>query len=52
MELVLPTCPETLEYPQAAGAQFHVAETNEAARLYNELAAKGEAGGGLFHSTC
>jgi len=30
----------------------HLAETSQAARLYNELADRGEAVGGLFHSTC
>jgi hypothetical protein len=52
MELVLQTCPETLEYLRSRGVQFHVAETNEAARIYNNLAEHGEAVGGLFHSTC
>lgn len=52
MELVLQTCPETLEYLTTRGIQFHVAETNEAARIYNSLAEQGEAVGGLFHSTC
>lgn len=52
MELVLQTCPETLEYLAARGVHFHVAETNEAARIYNDLVAQGEAVGGLFHSTC
>jgi hypothetical protein len=52
MELVLQTCPETLEYLTAQGVQFLVAETNEAAQIYNGLVAQGEAVGGLFHSTC
>jgi hypothetical protein len=52
MELVLQTCPETLEYLRARGIQFHVAETNEAAQTYNKLVEQGEAVGGLFHSTC
>jgi len=30
----------------------HVAETKEAAAIYNDLAARGEAVGGMFHSTC
>ena len=51
MELVLQTCPETLEYLRSRGIHFHVAETREAARAYNELAEQGEAVGGLFHST-
>jgi hypothetical protein len=52
MELVLQTCPETLEYLEAQGVRYHVAETNDAAQIYNELVEKGEAVGGLFHSTC
>jgi hypothetical protein len=52
MELVLQSCPSTLEYLEGRGIQFHVAETNEAAQFYNKLAEKGEAVAGLFHSTC
>ena len=52
MELVLQTCPETLEHLETRGIRTHVVETKEAARIYNELAARGEAVGGLFHSTC
>lgn len=52
MDLVLQTRPETLEFLRAQGIQVHVAETKEASRIYNELAARGEAVGGLFHSTC
>jgi hypothetical protein len=52
MDLVLQTCPETLEYLRMQGVQFHVAETNEAARFYNDLVEQGVAVGGLFHSTC
>ena len=52
MELVLQTCPETLDYLRARGVEFHVAEKNEAANIYNGLVERGEAVGGLFHSTC
>jgi len=52
MELALRTCPETLEFLEGHGLRFYVAETNEAAKIYNELAGRGEAVGGLFHSTC
>lgn len=52
MDLVLQICPETIESLRAKGVRFHVAETREAARVYNELAEQGEAVGGLFHSTC
>jgi hypothetical protein len=52
MELVLQTCPETLEYLRTRGVQVHVSETNEAAQIYNQLVEQGDAVGGLFHSTC
>jgi len=52
MHLVLQTCPETLDHLRKHGIGVHVLETNEAARVFNELAALGEAVGGLFHSTC
>lgn len=52
MELVLRTCPETLEYLRTHGIEAHVVETNEGARLYNVLAEQGESVGGVFHSTC
>jgi hypothetical protein len=52
MQLVLQTCPETLEYLAARGIRVHVAETNEASRMYNDPAERGTAVGGLFHSTC
>ena len=52
MHLVLQTCPETLEHLRTRGILFHVLETKEAARTYNELVTKDERVGGLFHSTC
>ncbi len=52
MELVLQTRPETLEHLRALGIRCEVAETSEAVRIYNRLAERGEAVGGLFHSTC
>lgn len=52
MELVLQTCPETREYLRVRGIRFQVAETREAARIYNDLIQQNEAVGGLFHSTC
>lgn len=48
----LQTCQETLEMLEKMGITVHVAETKDAAALYNELASRGEAVGGLFHSTC
>ena len=52
MQLVLQTCPETLELLQEKGVQIHVEETNKAVVLYNKLVADGLPVGGLFHSTC
>ena len=43
--------PATLEMLKDKGIQTHVLQTEEAVRLYNELAEK-EFVGGLFHSTC
>jgi hypothetical protein len=51
MQLVLQTCPETLELLGAKGIPVHVAETRAAVELYNRLA-ETEPVGGLFHSTC
>jgi hypothetical protein len=51
MELVLQTCPETLELLEDRGIAVYVEETRAAVARYNELAEK-RAVGGLFHSTC
>lgn len=51
MQLVLQTCPETLEYLRENGIKFYVEETTAAVARYNQLA-KSERVGGLFHSTC
>jgi len=51
MELRLQVMPETLRVLEDAGIQVHVAETGEAAELYNELAVEYRVGG-LFRSTC
>jgi len=52
MELMLHTCPETMTYLDTRNVAHHFAETNEAVRIYNELARHGSRVGGLFHSTC
>ena len=52
MQLVLQTAPESLEWLRKNAVTNHILETREAVRLYNELAAKNVAVGGLFHSTC
>ena len=51
MQLVLQTCPETLQLLRERGIAVHVEETRAAVALYNRLA-ETEAVGGLFHSTC
>jgi hypothetical protein len=51
MQLVLQTCPETLELLLDRGIPVHVEETRAAVALYNKLA-EDHAVGGLFHSTC
>ncbi|WP_419813821.1 Mth938-like domain-containing protein [Glacieibacterium sp.] len=51
MDLVLQTCPATLQLLADRRIPVHVLETREAARLYNELASS-QPVGGLFHSTC
>ena len=50
--LRLETCAETLELLERKGIEVKVAETREAAEIYNQLAAQGVPVGGLFHSTC
>ena len=51
MQLVLQTCPETLDLLRDRGVAVHVEETRAAVELYNKLA-ETEPVGGLFHSTC
>ena len=51
MQLMLRTCPETLQLLKDKGIGVHVEETRKAAALYNKLA-ESEPVGGLFHSTC
>ncbi|MGH8496524.1 MAG: Mth938-like domain-containing protein [Gammaproteobacteria bacterium] len=52
MQQMLHTCPETLDLLEEQRINVHVEETKTAAGIYNDLAAQGEAVGGLFHSTC
>ena len=42
----------TIDALEEQGITVKVAQTEEAVNLYNELVEKGEAVGGLFHSTC
>lgn len=43
---------ETLRRLEDEGVEAHVAPTEEAVRLYNEIRDRREPVGGLFHSTC
>ena len=52
MELVLKTCPESVNWLDTHCLEHHISETREAAQLYNRLAMQGIAVAGLFHSTC
>jgi hypothetical protein len=52
MDLVLQTCPETIEFLRTEQITAHVLETREAVRVYNSLCASGQKVAGLFHSTC
>ena len=47
----LQVCPETLDLLRNKAIPAHVLPTEDAVRLYNELAASQKVGG-LFHSTC
>ncbi len=52
MQLRLQTRNETLDFLKEREITWHIAETKEAVRIYNDLSAGGERVGGLFHSTC
>jgi hypothetical protein len=52
MQLQLKVDPRTLDLLKQRGVTVHIAETTEAVRIYNDLAANGAAVAGLFHSTC
>jgi hypothetical protein len=47
----LQVCPETLHLLKNKGIPAHVLQTEQAVRLYNQLAEKQRVAG-LFHSTC
>jgi hypothetical protein len=52
MQLQLQVDPRTLDLLEQRGVTVHIAETTEAVKVYNDLAANGVAVAGLFHSTC
>lgn len=43
---------ETRDWLESEGVETIVAETRQAVKAYNRLAAEGKPVGGLFHSTC
>lgn len=43
---------ETRQFLEAQGIETHIAQTEKAVGIYNELAEEGRPVGGLFHSTC
>jgi len=51
MYMMLHVGPATLEYLEQRSIAVHVAETRQAAAIYNKLAGDVPVGG-LFHSTC
>jgi hypothetical protein len=51
MDLQLQVGRETIDFLEDKGITVHVADTKEAARMYNELAVS-QPVGGLIHSTC
>lgn len=51
-DLVLQTRPETIELLDAHGITVHVAQTQEAVDLYNDLVVDRQPVGALIHSTC
>jgi len=53
MDLVLQTCPATVAWlKDQRDLTYHILETRQAAKLYNELAMQDVAVAGVFHSTC
>lgn len=52
MNLMLHTCPETVQLLRAKGIAYHIEETQQAVALFNKLMEQGKRVGGVFHSTC
>lgn len=52
MQRRLGVAPETLDLLKSKGIEVHIAETKASVKIYNELAERSIAVGGLFHSTC
>ena len=52
MQLVLQTCPETVELLNKLSIPFAIEETTQAVAIYNRLLFQGMRVGALIHSTC
>jgi len=52
MQLVLQTCPATLQMLKDRNIRVFVEETTTAVEVYNQLVEQQQLVGGLFHSTC
>ncbi len=52
MQLVLKTCPETLQMLQDKNIRVFVEETKAAVAIYNQLLEQQKLVGGLFHLRC
>jgi hypothetical protein len=52
IDLLLEVKAEVVETLEKQGISVHVAQTEEAVRIYNKLAEAKQPVGGLFHSTC
>lgn len=52
VDLVLQVKPETLDYLKQVGKEVYVLQSEEAVKLYNQLASQNKKVGMLLHSTC
>jgi hypothetical protein len=52
MQLILQTCPETIDLLSKLRVPFVIEETKEAVKTYNQLLSEGKQVGALIHSTC
>lgn len=52
MQLVLQTCPETIEFLNKLSIPLAIEETTHAVAIYNQLLSEGKRVGALIHSTC
>ena len=48
----LRTCSDTISLLDTKNVDVYIEETTKAVNIYNDMASRGQAVGGLFHSTC